>query len=198
METQDISTWYDNHAEALAKEYETLEARTVHPVLFAKIEDQTGLRILDVGAGSGRDATALAQAGHQVFAVDTSRGMIEIARRLHPNSGVEWRVDGLPALAETSGRYDLILLCAVWMHVPPDDRASSFARLNALLDVNGSIYVTLRSGPDNLGRGMHEADPDELVHFAKSAGMSIENYGPKQDLLGRERVKWHTLWLSRG
>lgn len=198
MEAQDISTWYDNHAEALAQQYEALDARAVHPVLFAKIEDQSELRILDVGTGSGRDAAALAQAGHQVFAVDTSRRMIEVARRLHSNSGVEWGVDGLPALAETSGRYDLILLCAVWMHVPPDERASSFARLNALLDVNGSIYVTLRSGPDDLGRGMHEVNPNELVHFAKSAGMSIEKHGPKEDLLGRERVKWHTFWFSRG
>lgn len=50
-----------------------------------------GSRILDIGCGSGREALALAQLGHDVTALDVSAGMLEIARRNAEHVGAAMR-----------------------------------------------------------------------------------------------------------
>jgi protein-L-isoaspartate O-methyltransferase len=75
--------------------------------------------VLDVGAGSGRDAAALARRGHHVTAVEPSAGFRAEAALRHAGLSIEWIDDGLPGLASLGSRsYDLVLLSAVWMHVP--------------------------------------------------------------------------------
>ena len=41
--------------------------------------------VIDVGAGTGRDAGAFADAGYEVIAVEPSTGMRAEAERLHPS-----------------------------------------------------------------------------------------------------------------
>jgi 2-polyprenyl-3-methyl-5-hydroxy-6-metoxy-1,4-benzoquinol methylase len=78
--------------------------------------------ILDVGAGTGRDAAWLAQLGHDVVAVEPSAAMRAEGERLHPESRLRWLADSLPALSLTQRlglAYDVILLSGVWQHVAP-------------------------------------------------------------------------------
>lgn len=189
--------WYDAHAASIADGYESIDARAAHPELFALLADREKLRILDVGSGTGRDATALAELGHEVVAVDPSRKMLQLARALHPNAKVAWKRDSLPLLQGENGRYDLIVLSAVWMHVPPSEREAAFSRLGTLLTPNGLIYVTLRSGPDDLARGMYEVDALELEQLAHSCDMRVQDMGSRLDLLGRSEVRWRSLLIKR-
>jgi len=53
--------------------------------------------ILDVGAGSGRDAAWLAAKSYEVIAVEPSANMRAAAARLHPEAKVHWISDTLPA-----------------------------------------------------------------------------------------------------
>src|SRR4051812_42219868 len=102
-------SWYDAHAEQLADGYEGLDAIQAHPQLFELIHDAPPLRVLDVGAGTGRDAAALAALGHEVTAVDPSRKMLRLARALHSDVDIAWKRDALPKLASLGGSYALIL-----------------------------------------------------------------------------------------
>jgi SAM-dependent methyltransferase len=191
------AAWYDENAASVASGYESLDPKSVHPELFEMLEDRADLRILDIGTGSGRDAKALACLGHRVVAVDPSIRMIELARAFHPDSGVEWVVEGLPALDNVDGEFDLVILSAVWMHVPPADRPAAFRRLLSLIGPGGMIYVTLRTGPDDLQRAMYFATPNELERLAEDAGLSVTKMGERPDLLGRSGVSWHTLAMSK-
>lgn len=72
------------------------------------------LRVLDVGGGDGRDSRPLAAAGHEVTILDTSRGMLDVARREVEEAGIADRVrlvegslDDLAALVGSA--YDLVL-----------------------------------------------------------------------------------------
>ncbi|KZX87800.1 hypothetical protein A3726_09245 [Erythrobacter sp. HI0037] len=191
------AAWYDENAASVAAGYESLDPKSVHPELFEMLEDRDNLRILDIGTGSGRDASALARLGHRVVAVDPSTRMIELARQFHPDSGVEWVVDGLPTLHGVGGEFDLVILSAVWMHVPPADRPAAFRRLISLIGLGGMIYVTLRTGPDDLQRAMYVATPNELERLAEAAELRVTKMGERPDLLGRPGVSWHTLALSK-
>jgi S-adenosylmethionine-dependent methyltransferase len=72
------------------------------------------LRVLDVGGGDGRDSRPLAAAGHEVTIVDTSSGMLEVARTEAERAGIADRVqlvegslDDLDSLVDTT--HDLVL-----------------------------------------------------------------------------------------
>ena len=108
--------------------------------------------IVDVGAGTGRDAAAFAAAGYEVLAIEPSLGMRAEADRLHSSSRIQWVIDSLPALPVTSRlgvAADILSLSAVWQHVPPPDRPRAFRELVGLLRSGGLMVMTLRNGPDD-------------------------------------------------
>ena len=116
--------WYDDHADELARRYEAIEAERLHAWLLDALPQAPAL-VLDVGAGSGRDAAWLASRGLDVVAVEPAPQMVREGERRHPDHRIEWVDDTLPALAKVVRRgmsFDFILLSAVWMHVEPGNR----------------------------------------------------------------------------
>jgi protein-L-isoaspartate O-methyltransferase len=191
------AAWYDAHAEQLADGYEGLEASKVHQELFDILEGSRPLRILDVGAGTGRDAAALALMGHAVTAVEPSSNMSRLAQALHPGTKVAWSADALPALAGQRGPFDLVILSAVWMHVPPSERRAALKRLAELTAPSGRIYMTLRLGPAEPGRGIFKVDIDELRRLAADEGLRLTKLADQVDLLGRNGISWTSTLLHQ-
>lgn len=151
--------------------------------------------ILDVGAGSGRDAAWLASKGHQVVAVEPSSGMRKEAERFHPGPEFTLLSDRLPDLAmtcRTGLSFDLILLNAVWMFIPEAARERSFRKLIALLKPRGVIALSLRT-PCETHRGMHPVSVSEIEGLAQRHGAYIESTKEVGDLLGRPGVRWHQI-----
>jgi protein-L-isoaspartate O-methyltransferase len=66
--------WYDVHADEAVGRYESLAPERINDWVRDFLPGQPGL-ILDVGAGSGRDAAWLASLGHEVIAVEPSEQM---------------------------------------------------------------------------------------------------------------------------
>jgi 2-polyprenyl-3-methyl-5-hydroxy-6-metoxy-1,4-benzoquinol methylase len=105
-----------------------------------------GSRIVDLGAGTGRNAIPLAEAGYRVDTVDATTSFIEIIRKTATEKGVADRIDAklgdimteqdqLPA-----GAYHMVLLS----EVVPDlrkltDLRSIFARADRLLVPGGYL-----------------------------------------------------------
>jgi len=58
--------------------------------------------------------------------------------------------------------FDVILLSAVWMHLPPADRPRAFRKLITLLKPGGLLALTLRLGPAPPERAMFEASEHEI------------------------------------
>lgn len=189
--------WYDAHAAALTDGYEGMSAEEAHPQLFALLSEKPPQNILDIGAGTGRDAAALAARGHRVTAIDPSAKMLRVAKALHANSDVAWVNDALPELKREKGKYDVILLSAVWMHVPPADRVQAFDRLANLLAPDGSLYMTLRLGPAEPARGIWRVDAEEIRTLAAAHRLQVEDLGRRPDLMGRDAVHWQALLLSQ-
>ncbi len=77
-----------------------------------------GLRIAELGCGTGRHALRLAEAGASVTAVDFSEGMLERARAKDPAGRIRWIAHDLAAAWPLgSGEFDRVLCALVLDHV---------------------------------------------------------------------------------
>jgi SAM-dependent methyltransferase len=132
-------------------------------------------RILDIGAGSGKDAADFAALGHTVLAVEPTPVLLAGAMARHAHPAIAWLGDCLPDLASVRARgevFDLILLSAVWMHLDQAQRERAMPSVAALLAEGGVVILSLRHGPVPPGRRMFEVSADETIGLAEAEGLS--------------------------
>ncbi|WP_227506136.1 class I SAM-dependent methyltransferase [Marinobacter psychrophilus] len=161
------------------------------------MDGKTGLA-LDVGAGSGRDAAALVNRGWDVVAVEPEASLRELGQNATKDKSIQWIDDQLPDLNQVrklSYRFNLILVSAVWMHIPPTARERAFRILAELLAPGGMLVVTLRHGPSDGERVFYDVSREELEAFARHRALIpiALPAGRNDDELKRPEVSWETL-----
>ncbi|MER5500820.1 class I SAM-dependent methyltransferase [Streptomyces sp. NPDC002561] len=189
---------YGQAAEALAEQYESVTFNEVHREVLHLFPSRPG-SVLDIGAGSGRDAAALAARGHRVVAAEPTAELRTLGRRLHADQEIEWVDDALPelpGLTSQARRFDLILLTAVWMHLDERQRTSSMARLVGLLGRGGRVVLSLRHGPVPAGRRMFPVSAEETIGLARGHGLGVIHETRREDPHGRPGVTWTYLGLQ--
>jgi len=211
--------FYNTNAAELAQQYLSKSFDEVHQSwhqLLPNILENPSARILDIGAGSGRDAKYIAQMAvnkhgdkndTQVIAVEPANLLAELGARQTAGLDVKWITDSLPALSAITKQevsFDLILLSAVWMHIPVSDRARSIRKLANLLKPGGKLVISLRHSAsteeaeqERKERKMHTVCADELKQLATDVGLFTKLETQKEDdKLGRGHVSWQTLVLQ--
>jgi SAM-dependent methyltransferase len=131
--------------------------------------------ILDVGAGTGRDAAWLASLSHTVVAVEPVDALRNagIARQKSPK--ISWINDTLPQLSQTialGGTFDVILLCAVWQHLDDVDRQVALSAFRRLISDNGKIVMSIRHGAGAPTRSVYPASISDILKWAELQGFS--------------------------
>ncbi len=187
---------YDVTADLRADEYDRLDPEKIYAQLLPCLPRQGG-DVLDVGAGSGRDALWLAGKGYRVVAVEPAQAMrAHILRKAQGRDGIDVRDGLLPALATVGmdERFDLILLGAVWQHVPPRYRKKSFDRLAACLKPGGVLFILLRQGPASAGRKMYRVSVTATARMARACGLEtiVDDGQARADMLSRDSVSWRS------
>jgi SAM-dependent methyltransferase len=193
----DSIAWYDAHAADLSSRYEAIDPAKLHSWLLGLVPTKPGA-VLDIGAGSGRDAAWFARQGHDVIAVEPSGKMREEAQRFHPDPRVCWMDERLPELSEVGClgiSFDLVMLTAVWQHVAPSDRERAFRKVARLVKSGGLLAITLRLGPAPADRRMHPVSVDEVERLARNHGFEVEKIHHAPDEQGRTDVQWTCIAL---
>ena len=85
---------YGETADALVKQYESLAFADVHRH-FLHLFPSTPSRVIDIGAGTGRDAAGFCALGHSVTAVEPTPEMRAHGLRLHGPLPIRWIDDSL-------------------------------------------------------------------------------------------------------
>ncbi len=130
-------------------------------------------RVVDIGAGTGRDAAWLERLGYDVIAVEPATGLREAGEARHAAAGFPWLDDRLPLLLRLScraGQFDLILLTGVWHHLDALDRALALPVLADLLTVGGTLILAIRHGPTPASRPGFDVSVADTVASAREAG----------------------------
>jgi SAM-dependent methyltransferase len=74
-----------------------------------KRADPPGRVLLDAGCGTGRSTVAFAERGYTPTGIDISSSMIEIARKRHADTGIDFHVHDIRLPFTEGGPYDVVL-----------------------------------------------------------------------------------------
>jgi SAM-dependent methyltransferase len=154
--------------------------------------------VLDAGCGSGRDAKAFVDLGHQVTAFDASPALIALAER-HLGQPVHCLRFQDIAWQE---QFDGIWACASLLHVPSTELADVMQRLCNALKPDGILYASFKYGSgEREHHGRRFTDLDEAGLGALL--LQVPNLEPVETWItgdlrpGREAERWLNTLLRR-
>jgi ubiquinone/menaquinone biosynthesis C-methylase UbiE len=128
------------HFDAIATRYDRLRHQLFERALDLLVRegDLAGRRVLDLGCGTGRFATALAEHhGCTAFGVDPSAAMLSVARAR--SAAVTWldgRAEDIPLADDAVARAFLQTV----IHLV-EDRAAAFAELRRVVEPGGVVTI---------------------------------------------------------
>jgi SAM-dependent methyltransferase len=189
---------YGENAQALTRQYESVSFEDAHADVLALLP-RPPAKALDIGAGTGRDAAALARRGFAVTAVEPTPQFRAIGQELHKDAGIIWIDDALPDLATlpADASFDLIMLSAVWMHLDTGERARAMPRVAGLLRSGAVMFLSLRHGPVPEGRIMFDVSADETAALALQCGLQEIHRHERPSQFGQKDVWWSRLAFRR-
>lgn len=138
---------YDQIADSYDGWYTTTQGRIVDRIereaIYAYLEPRSGMKLLDIGCGTGQYALHLAGMGLEVTGVDLSAAMLEKARTKAKETGLTARFAEADAmcLPFTGESFDLVLSVTALEHTP--DLSSALGEAFRVLKAGGRLVVGL-------------------------------------------------------
>ncbi|ONI84462.1 SAM-dependent methyltransferase [Actinosynnema sp. ALI-1.44] len=119
--------------------------------------------VVDIGCGPGRITTRLADLGLDVFGIDLSPAMVEVARREYPR--LRFDVGSMTALDLPDGSVGGVVAWYSIIHLPQDELPGVFTEFFRVLEPGGQLLLAFKSG-------------DERRHLTRAYGhdVSIDVY----------------------
>ena len=150
------STYYQQNALRFFEATVSVDMTPLYEAFLSKLP--TKASILDAGCGSGRDAKAFADLGHDVSAFDASSALAKLASE---HCGFEVSARSFAEVTEVDA-YDGIWCCASLLHVVPAEMVSTLQRLWRALRTDGCLYMSFKLGPGaRADGGRHFTDTDD-------------------------------------
>lgn len=176
---------YDVMADAYAAEFhDELAAKPWERAIlgaFAELVGAGGL-VADVGCGPGRGTAYLAGLGLTVVGVDLSPGMVDVARRVHPE--LRFEVGSMTALDFADGSLAGVLAMYSIIHVPDRQLPEVFAEFHRVLGLGGQLAVVFQVGDGPLHRteafgrpvslDYHWRRPEDVAELLRRAGLPVQ------------------------
>jgi SAM-dependent methyltransferase len=136
--------------------------------------------VADLGCGPGRIAGYLHDRGVDVFGIDLSPGMVEVARRDHPQLRFE-----VGSLLELDLPDDGLAGALAWyslVHTPVDLLPRAFAEFHRVLEPGGHLMVAFKAGDEirhlshayghDLSLDVYWHPPRRMTELAERAGLT--------------------------
>lgn len=170
--------------------------------LFAPVIDLLPVspsRIVDIGAGTGRDAAWLANKGHTVLAVEPVVGLRHAGMELHRSSKITWLDDRLPdlSLLQDGDGFERVLLVAVWQHLNDKQRSIAMRCLVNITASGGMLIMLLRHGRGAPSRPVHQVRPEDTINTASEVGFKLMQELRAESIQAVNRIAGvHWTWLA--
>ena len=189
---------YASEAPVLLERYEARAFEDVQKLILPLLPPLPA-KVLDIGAGTGRDAAGFARLGYAVFAVEPVAEMRAGAQKLHPEPNITWIDDGLPELSAVTAlgtRFDFVLMNAVLMHLDLTMRTRALSVVASLINAGGQLAMSLRHGPVPEGRTMFDIGAAEILTTLAPFGF-LPVQSAEMPSAEQEGVSWTRLVLKK-
>ncbi|MFI0965908.1 class I SAM-dependent methyltransferase [Streptomyces sp. NPDC021080] len=147
--------------------------------VFAEVVGADGRgQVADLGCGPGHVTAHLRDAGLEVFGIDASPVMVELARQTYP--GLRFEVGSMGALDIADGVLDGVLSRWSIIHTPPHELPGILAEFHRVLAPGGHLLVGFWGNDDpshptqvfdHAVTAAHRWSPDHLSALLREAGL---------------------------
>ena len=152
------SAYYQQNALRFFEATVAVDMSPLHEAFLSKLPAKAS--ILDAGCGSGRDAKAFADRGHDVCAFDACGDLAKLASEY---CGFDVVARTFADIMETAA-YDGIWCCASLLHVPPAEMVSTLQAIWRSLRTGGCLYMSFKLGTgEHADGGRHFTDADDVT-----------------------------------
>jgi SAM-dependent methyltransferase len=161
---------------------DALAERPLDRALLTAFAELAPGRIAEVGCGPGYVSAYLDSLGAQVFGVDLSPGMVEVATQTYPH--LEFRVGTMDALDIEDSALGGIVAWFSIIHTPPERLPAVFAEFDRVLAPGGHVLLSFPVG-ENEARHVTQGydhtvsliayrwSPDHIVEALGDAGIAV-------------------------
>lgn len=192
-------SYYENNFIALVNRYELADVNDVQKLLLQTFEQN--LTLLEIGCGSGRDASFMTKNYFDITAIDGSKNMIEEAKKIHPELSEKLFHKTLPNDLDFDKKFDGIYSIATLMHLSEKDLRKTILKIYDLLNQNGKLFMSVslfrddvdENGFDDKGRFFLVFSFDKWINLLKNAGFKILEVETNKDGLNRNGIEWLTM-----
>lgn len=146
-------------------------------------------RVLEIGAGAGKDAESLINLGYDYVGTDASKELLKIAKERNPNA--IFLNKSLQELDSTLSKFDGFWAAAVLLHIPKDEMVNALKCISLVLRDSGIGFITMKEGR---GEEVDEKTGRHYSYFQKEEFEDLLNLGSFKVLEGgiidKEGEKW--------
>lgn len=196
---KDTIDWYDSNAEEYAKNLYAVTPLASMEKFLRYLPGKPS--ILGAGCGPGRESRVFLAKGAKVVGVDLSEGLLKIAKEKNPTA--EYVKADFLALPFGDELFDGVWSHASLVHLERlDDVTKALAEFHRVLKRDGIIYVCVKAQTGNektavVSDSLSKHDrffryytQDELNDLLRDSGFHIMETGFKDDMHGRDEVRW--------
>lgn len=184
-----MSNYYESNAERYAAETLSADMSEQYQRFLPLLKD--GVKLLDVGSGSGRDACYFQKQGYQVTALEPSKNLCREIRKVFSGKIMCSDIQNY----QSTERYDGIWACASLIHLQEEEVLQFFEKIDQYLDDNGIIYI---SGKNGISTGEVEDGrfflefTDQLIEkiLTVNKQLKLEQLWYTEDVSGRRGFRW--------
>jgi SAM-dependent methyltransferase len=148
--------YYATHALELSDLYDSPRTGMEYALRRAFV---AGMRVLDIGIGSGQDMRLLQQLSCDVYGVEPSDELRDLTLKRHPELGGRLEVGTLPSLGlPFGGNFDGVFCSAALAHLPRAAIIDAAIAIRDILKNNGRLFVSIPIEQPNVDENSQDTD----------------------------------------
>lgn len=191
--------YYNLNAKEVAERYENIDMSFLHQKLI-ELFPKKG-KLLELGCGSGRDATFLLANGYDVHFTDGSQPMLDHALRLHPElKGRQWLLILPGKFPLSDNTYSGVYTIAMLMHFEVPEIKEILTEIYRVLTKPGYFFFSVPLKRDDLqenwedqkGRKFLQMTKEDWIKLCENSSFSLYTSFDNYDV--DRKIQWGSFW----
>jgi len=191
-----IKQYYNEHAQKFIEKTLDVDLKPIYEVFESYLKP--GIKLLDVGFGSGRDSLHFYKKGYSVVSIDYAEEIVARGKNFLDNEVLLVDFQEI----EYENEFDAIWASAVFMHFTDNAILQAMNICHRALKANGYVYISFKYGENaetRKGRYFNDFTEDKFMKLFKSQqNFTVERVWITEDARTDHKCKkWVNIILKK-